>query len=300
MPSVLQVNVGLNPVVVWNGRAAPGVNTLLLWNSDTTNTVYVGDTSTISPTSPNTIPLPPNASISVDPGSPWWVVGAIAGIAPLVVLPNGQNFFLGLTQGLGNLAIPSIQSPNFVPGVSGWQIDQDGNAEFNSLTIIVQSDGVAILIYSPEAGAGTLIGWWAGSDGTDHYDNPYTAGIGVTQGVITGTTVSSATVIASVLTQISMSNSTITSTDIQGGTITETLITFDTNGGELFVYSTETTTVTQIYTRRLHYYLSGRHYRSRRSLYRRRRRRYRRYRFCRPGRWRRRRLCRRTKLPCSR
>lgn len=57
MPSVLQVNVGLNPVVVWNGRAAPGVNTLLLWNSDTTNTVYVGDTSTISPTSPNTIPL---------------------------------------------------------------------------------------------------------------------------------------------------------------------------------------------------------------------------------------------------
>lgn len=35
----------------------------------------------------------------------------------------------------GNLGISSIQSPNFVTGVSGWQVDKLGNAEFNSATI---------------------------------------------------------------------------------------------------------------------------------------------------------------------
>jgi hypothetical protein len=35
----------------------------------------------------------------------------------------------------GNLAIQSIQSPNFVAGSQGWQVDKLGNAEFNNATI---------------------------------------------------------------------------------------------------------------------------------------------------------------------
>ena len=34
-----------------------------------------------------------------------------------------------------NLRRQSIRSPNYVPGVSGWTINQDGSAEFNNLTI---------------------------------------------------------------------------------------------------------------------------------------------------------------------
>lgn len=66
---------------------------------------------------------------------------------------------------------PSIQSPNYVPGVSGWTINQDGTAEFNELTLIVQATEAAILVYENVAGAGTLIGSWAGAPGVDQYGN---------------------------------------------------------------------------------------------------------------------------------
>lgn len=35
----------------------------------------------------------------------------------------------------GNIIIPGIHSDNYVPGVSGWTINQDGTAEFNDVTI---------------------------------------------------------------------------------------------------------------------------------------------------------------------
>ena len=44
------------------------------------------------------------------------------------------------------LRIPAIQSPNFSPGVAGWQITQEGDAQFNELTIIagvqITSNGI--------------------------------------------------------------------------------------------------------------------------------------------------------------
>jgi hypothetical protein len=58
-------------------------------------------------------------------------------------VPNGQNNFLGFSQGQGNLAIPQFQSPNFVPGVSGWRIDRQGNAQFNSITVPAGTGGGA-------------------------------------------------------------------------------------------------------------------------------------------------------------
>lgn len=48
-----------------------------------------------------------------------------------------------------SLRIPAIQSPNFQPGSEGWQIAQDGDAEFNQLTIVsgVQITANGIFIY---------------------------------------------------------------------------------------------------------------------------------------------------------
>ena len=37
--------------------------------------------------------------------------------------------------GGGGLVYPSIHSPNFITGVSGWTINKDGSAEFNNLTV---------------------------------------------------------------------------------------------------------------------------------------------------------------------
>lgn len=53
--------------------------------------------------------------------------------------------------GQGNLVITSLQSPNFESGAEGWQIAQDGSAQFNNLEIrgtfygtgfILNSDGL--------------------------------------------------------------------------------------------------------------------------------------------------------------
>src|ERR1700674_1871281 len=108
MPSPIPVSVGTSPSQLWSGRSTGGaINTLLLMNTDVLNTVMVGTDLTSL-----VVLIAPNGSLSVDPTSNWYVVGLVAGIAPLVVVPNGQANFLGITQGLGGIAIPSIHSPN--------------------------------------------------------------------------------------------------------------------------------------------------------------------------------------------
>jgi hypothetical protein len=137
MPDILHVTVPNGTAApVWSSRN-PGVSSLLFINPDLNNYVYIGSSSNITPTSPNVIPLPPNGTFSGDANANWYVTGAAAGIQPLVVVPNGQAFFLGLTQGLGNLAIPSVQSPNFAltPTPVGWQIQKNGDATFADLTV---------------------------------------------------------------------------------------------------------------------------------------------------------------------
>jgi hypothetical protein len=45
------------------------------------------------------------------------------------------GFAHDIAGGQGNLIVTSLQSPNFVSGVSGWQVSRNGNAQFNSLSI---------------------------------------------------------------------------------------------------------------------------------------------------------------------
>jgi hypothetical protein len=178
MPSPIRISVGTRAAVVWSGRPAPGISTLLLMNTDLNNTVCIGSEPNVMFNGDNTIPILPNGSLSVDPASAWWVVGAVTGSAPLVMVPNGQSNFLGITQGLGQLVIPSIRSPNFLAGVSGWQIAKDGSAEFNNVVIRGGTviSGLA-LYYDPVPGLGNLDASIAATAGTDPYGNAYVAGV---------------------------------------------------------------------------------------------------------------------------
>lgn len=185
MPNILQIPVPNGTAAqVWSGRAAPGVSSLLLINQDLNNIIYIGNDPTITANTGARIPIAPNGSLSVDPGSPWYVSGAAAGIQPLVMVPNGQAFFLGLTQGLGQLAIPSIKSPNFVHNSTGWQIAKDGSAEFNNLTIrgtffgtnyIVNSTG--LFFYSPSEALGNLVLSISPAGGTGPFGETIQAGL---------------------------------------------------------------------------------------------------------------------------
>ena len=117
--------------IAWSGRQTPGINSIAFYNTDLVNTVWLGTQSNITPNGPGAFPVLPNGQFAGDPTESWYVTGSVAGIVPLVVIPNGISFQLGITAGLGNLVIPSVQSPNFsIPGKTGWSIMKNGDAYF--------------------------------------------------------------------------------------------------------------------------------------------------------------------------
>lgn len=70
----------------------------------------------------------------------------------MALKPQGNNILAGTS-----LAIAQIQSPDFVTGVSGWCIFQNGNAEFNSGTFRGFIVGGSLFIYTGTPGLGTLV-----------------------------------------------------------------------------------------------------------------------------------------------
>jgi hypothetical protein len=86
--------------------------------------------------------------------------------------------------GQGNLIVTSLQSPNFMSDVSGWQVAKDGSAEFNNLTIrgtfmgndfVMNSDG--LFFYSGTPAFGNLAVALAPTGGTDSFGNTYYEGL---------------------------------------------------------------------------------------------------------------------------
>lgn len=78
------------------------------------------------------------------------------------------------------LVRPAIQSPDYIPGVSGWAVKIDGSAEFNN--VIIRGGTVvsgAALYYNGTPGPGTLMMSIAAAAGTDEFGNAYGAGLGL-------------------------------------------------------------------------------------------------------------------------
>lgn len=76
------------------------------------------------------------------------------------------------------LRVPAEQSPNFVHLVSGWYLGQNGDAEFNDVTIRAGlSVGGTDLYYASVPAAGNLIASVAGTGGTDAFGNVYLPGV---------------------------------------------------------------------------------------------------------------------------
>lgn len=72
----------------------------------------------------------------------------------------------------------AIQSPNFVTGVSGWSINQDGSAEFNN--VVIRNGQVVsgtALFYSGPPALGNLVASISAAAGTDAKGNAYLAGV---------------------------------------------------------------------------------------------------------------------------
>jgi hypothetical protein len=77
----------------------------------------------------------------------------------------------------------AIASPNYVAGVSGWTINQDGSAEFNNLTIRgvfagtnFEINSLGAFFYSGTPAAGNLVESITSAAGTDGFTNEFLAG----------------------------------------------------------------------------------------------------------------------------
>lgn len=170
--------------------SATDAGNTLIFNSDQVNTVWLTDVIVGNPATVDAGPIPPNGSVVVD-GSKDIYAFTLGGTPLVYLYPSGVAAFRGLTQSLGNLAIPSVQSPNFLTGVSGWQIAQDGSAEFNNIKIrgnqvfsdgfISDGDGTftntpGLFLYDGTPAAGNLIYSLAAAAGTDKFGNNYVGG----------------------------------------------------------------------------------------------------------------------------
>src|SRR5690242_11598887 len=96
-----------------------------------------------------------------------------------------------ITGGQGALIRPSVKSPNYVTGVSGWTINRDGTAEFNNgvfrgtvtaaaflgTDFIINSAG--FFVYNGVPAAGNLIASIAAAAGTDGFGNAYGQGLNI-------------------------------------------------------------------------------------------------------------------------
>lgn len=161
-----------------------------------------------------------------------------------------EGFANPIIGGGGSLVYPSIHSPDFVQGVSGWSIDKDGNAYFYGVTLtggslIISGSGDGVFIYSGTPAYGNLIGAWVSAGVTeDAYGNPVVTGINVNQGLLIGVLLQYPTIANAIISNALLTAPQITQAAITGGTMTQTTITFNSTGGLLLCYGTTTTTVT--------------------------------------------------------
>lgn len=74
-----------------------------------------------------------------------------------------MGFSNPIVGGGGNLILPAIRSPNYVPSSAGWTINRDGSAEFADLIItggeikVTDPDGSYVRIYDQNPGDGAVI-----------------------------------------------------------------------------------------------------------------------------------------------
>lgn len=162
----------------------------LIVNTDANNTLWLGDTSGAAPGNLNEVaPLGPGASIGVNGDKDVYGVADPSvgtGTIQILVIDGGLLYFLGLTQGFGKLAVASIQSPNYIPGVQGWSINKNGTAEFNGVVVrgnldfpngyISNGDGTlsntaGLILYNGTPAKNGLLFTACGAAGQDQFGN---------------------------------------------------------------------------------------------------------------------------------
>lgn len=151
------------------------------------------------------------------------------------------GFAHDIAGGGGNLIAVSVQSPNFVHGVSGWQIARNGSAEFQDVILPAGTGGITATFSATAPGSpnvgdlwydtadGLLLSQWSGSAWV-----PYQIGTGaVASGAITATQIAGSTITAA-----QIAASTITATQLAAGIVYAGIVNSTTVNAATFTGST--------------------------------------------------------------
>lgn len=179
---VIQEKTATSTQIVWAGEGP-----VLIANTSLTGTFWIGETNSLNVSDQSGIvPIGPNGSVAVDGSRDFFAVTNSATPVRVSVIAGGMSTFLGLTGGNGSLVLPSVFSPNFLAGVSGWTINSDGSAQFNNLDIRGIFNGTNYVIntsgaffYSGAPAANNLLLSITNGTGVDGFGNLYFAGLTV-------------------------------------------------------------------------------------------------------------------------
>jgi hypothetical protein len=209
---VRQLSIGSGPAatLVVVGDPDNPIPTLVQ-NVDPLNTVYLGESAGINPAQPN----------SCAPLAPGQTSVASGDINVFAIAAPGQTVAVNVYRGLMSFFQPISQ-------------------------LAIAGPTAAILIYTPSAGPGNLVGSWSGASTPylDQYNNVVNPGLNAAQGTLASMILQAATSYNETLYNPIVNSETSYNPEISGGTITETAIVFDTGGGSLLMYASTTTTVT--------------------------------------------------------
>jgi hypothetical protein len=141
----------------------------------------------------------------------------------------------------GNILVqPAIQSPNFVPGVSGWQINANGSAFFNSITVPPGGVGIKITVAATAPGSpntGDL--WYNSSAGyvLDQWSGSAWVAYQFGTGAISNGSITAALISANTITATQLAAGIIYAGIVNGTTITGASIVADGSSGQVLIYS---------------------------------------------------------------
>lgn len=113
-PSPVQIPLTPNSSgPVW--QANSNVPTVTLINQDQTNSVYIGNISSIAPGGPNTAPIGPNASITWPGNQPIYAVASV-NTQPLLIIPGSVSYSPGGLAIVGNVNATVSGNVNITAG----------------------------------------------------------------------------------------------------------------------------------------------------------------------------------------
>ena len=192
-----QVQLSATAAVLWGGRA-PG-SSILIYNPDAVNTIYLSGVSGIQAGGSNTMPLGPGQSVTLDGSESIYAV-APAGTAAAVVAPGGSSFF----------------QPTSLSSLGGVSVFIQPTAPVQPPAIPTGSIWLQTTISS-----GTVIGFWTWS-GSTWVAQEFNASEVIAAGTIVASLIAAGTIVAGI---------------VNGTTITGATIIADGASGEFLVYS---------------------------------------------------------------